>query len=87
MRIRIAHLRTQGIDFAVFAADATAHTDGAQANLLADLTRRARAAGLRIEKSALAYMEGGRPTYYGTSDLVRYLANNGVSHWTHELDT
>lgn len=86
MGIRLAHLQTQGINFAVFAADATGHTDAARGDLLADLTRRARAAGLRINKAALAYAEGSRTMYYGTPDLVRYLANTGVTRWTHTLD-
>jgi hypothetical protein len=86
MTIRMAHLHPQGTDFAVFDADASSRLDSDRARLLADLTRRGRAAGLRIDKSALAFNEGGRVRYYGTPDLVRYLASNGVARWTHSLD-
>lgn len=81
MQIRMAHLNIQGIDVAVFDANATDGTDDGRDEVLADLTYRARQLGLRVEKSALAY---GR-RYYGTPDLVRYLANNGVARWTHTL--
>ncbi len=86
MRIRMAHLQTQGINFAVFAADATMQTNSGRDDVLVSLTRKAQNAGFRVEKSALAFMQGGRITYHGTPDLVQYLANNGVAHWTHELD-
>lgn len=85
MNIRFAHLRTQGIDFAVFEADARSGLNGDRAGLLQQLTTAARGEGFRIDKSALAYRRGGRLEYYGTNDLVRYLANNGVSRWTHKI--
>lgn len=81
-RIRMAHLRIQGIDVAVFDANAVDNTDAGRAEVLADLTQRARRSGYRVEKSALAY---GR-RFYGTPDLAHYLARNGVSRWTHVLD-
>lgn len=37
-QIKLAHLRDQGIDFAVFDADAVARTQSARASLLAQLT-------------------------------------------------
>lgn len=83
--IRMAHLRTQGISFAVFAADVPSRRDVDRGELLHDLTLQARREGFRVDKSALAFSEGGRRTYYGTPDLVRYLARHGVSHWTHTL--
>lgn len=83
--IRMAHLRTQGISFAVFAADAPSRSDSDRAELLQALTNEARRSGLRVDKAALAYSEGRRTYYYGTRDLVRYLASHGVSHWTHSL--
>lgn len=85
MTIRMAHLRSQGINFAVFEADARTHRDADRGELLADLTIRARRQGLRVDKSALAFTEGGRQTYYGTPDLVRHLSRSGISHWTHTL--
>lgn len=85
MQINFAHLRDQGIDFAVFDADATSHMNGDRAALLADLTWRAQQNGLKVDKAALAYRRGSRVEFYGTPDLVRYLANRGVPRWTHVL--
>ena len=85
-RIRLAHLRDQGIDFAVFDADARTRANAARAQLLAELTTCARADGLKIDKAALAFREAGRTTFYGTDDLVRYLSNlGGVPRWTHTI--
>ncbi|MCX4239492.1 hypothetical protein [Paraliomyxa miuraensis] len=83
--IRMAHLRTQRINFAVFAADAPSRRDVDRGELLHDLTVQARREGLRVDKSALVFSEGGRRNYYGTPDLVRYLSRHGISHWTHTL--
>jgi hypothetical protein len=85
--VQLAHLRVQGINFAVFDADARSGLDSDRAKLLQQLTVAARGAGLKIDKSALAYSRAGRREYYGTKDLVRYLANNGVSHWNHTITT
>jgi hypothetical protein len=82
-RVRVAHLQTQGVSFAVFDADALTHLDSDRGELLSDLTSRARRAGLRVEKSALAFAEHGRMSFYGTPDLVRYLAGGWSPHWTH----
>jgi len=82
MEIRMAHLRIQGINVAVFAANATDDTDSGRNEVLARLTVKARASGLAVEKSALAY----RDRFYGTPDLVRYLVSNGVARWTHKID-
>jgi hypothetical protein len=90
MKIGLAHGCDQSttggfIEFAVFDADATSGIDSDRSELLWDLTNRARAEGLGIEKSALAFNENGRVMFYGTPDLVEYLANNGVPQWTHYL--
>lgn len=85
MSIRVAHLRIQGINCAIFAAQPRLDTEAGRNAVLAQLTHQARAAGLRVDKAALAYMQFGRPCFYGTPDLVRYLQNNGVDHWTHTL--
>jgi hypothetical protein len=83
----MAHLREQGIDFAVFGADSQCRTAPGRERLLADLTCRARAEGLRIQKSALAYRRGTRMEFFGTPDLVRFLAGlGGFIQWTHTLD-
>lgn len=88
MRVSLAHLRersTSGgwIDFAVFGAKSTT---GSNDELLASLTIRARASGLKIDQSALAYIEGGRPKFYGSKPLVDLLSRNGVPKWTHEIE-
>lgn len=84
-KIKVAHLRAQGIHFVVFAADSPSRTNHDRAALLADLANRARHEGFRIDKAALAFTEHGRPTFYGTPDLVRYLSTHGVGRWTHTL--
>ena len=83
MSIRMAHLRTQGIDFAVFAADAPSRTPAARQHLLDELVYRARAQGLNIDKAALCYSRGGGTEFFGSADLVRYLARAGIPRWTH----
>jgi len=85
VQINMAHLREQGIDFAVFDADARAQTNHARADLLAQLTIEARRSGLKVDKAALAYSHGSRIEFYGTPDLVRYLANGWTPYWTHTL--
>lgn len=74
------------IDFIVFEADVRSGMDGDRAELLLDLTNRARSEGLNVVKSALAFRENGRIMFYGTPDLVEYLSNNGVPRWTHYLN-
>lgn len=87
MKVQLAHLRDQGMDFAVFDADAKHRTRQARSKLLADLTRSAVASGLRVQKSALAFNEGGRVKFFGPPDLVDYLTSfGGVPRWTHTLD-
>jgi hypothetical protein len=85
MTIRVAHLHTQGIDFAVFDADVRSRSNADRADLLAELSCAARRQGLKIDKAALAFSELGRTKFYGTPDLVKYLASNGINHWTHTL--
>lgn len=85
MQINFAHVQDQGINFAVFEADSTDRTRAGRAETLARLTAAARRLGLRVEKSALAFMESGRVQFYGTPDLVDYLASGGVPSWTHTL--
>ena len=86
MRIEMAHLRTQGIDFAVFAADANDHTNTGRQRLLGQLIAQARRNNLHVDKAALAFQEAGRTKFFGTPDLVRYLSSRGVPRWTHSLD-
>lgn len=86
MRIQFAHLNIQGIDVAVFDAKPTIGTDAARRELLSSLTLRARRAGLKVDKSALAYAEAGLVQFFGNLDLVRYLQGAGVPGWTNWLD-
>ena len=86
MRVQMAHRRDQGISFAIFAADAANHTDTGRQALLTELVAKARGNRLRVDKAALAYQEAGRTRFFGTSDLVKYLASRGVPRWTHTLD-
>ena len=87
MRIQVAHLRDQGINFAVFAADAPSRTATDRNALLSRLVAAARHAHLRVDKAALAFNESGRTSFYGPKDLVSYLfSRGGVPRWTHTLD-
>ena len=86
MRIQMAHLRDQGINFAIFGADAANRTDSGRQALLTDLVAKATANRLRADKAALAYQEAGRIRFFGAPDLVKYLASRGVPRWTHTLD-
>jgi hypothetical protein len=86
MRIEMAHLRDHGINFAVFGADATNHTNTERQTLLAQLVGAARRNGMRVDKAALAFQEAGQIKFFGTPDLVNYLASRGVPRWTHTLD-
>ncbi len=90
MQIKFAHLRERAasggwINFAVFQADARTHSRSSRAEVLDDLTRRARGSGLRVDQSALMFVEQGRPTYFGNNNLVDYLSRSGVPRWTHTL--
>lgn len=85
MKINVAHIHHQGIDFAVFDADARSRTNSARAQLLRQLAATARANGLKVDKAALAYGSSRRIEFFGTPDLVRFLANTGLPPWTHTL--
>jgi hypothetical protein len=84
-KFNMAHLRVQGIDFAVFDADAQSDSDSSRASVLSGLTMAARQKGLKVDKSALAFSRAGRIQFYGASDLVDYLAARGVPSWTHTI--
>lgn len=90
MKINLAHLRersTSGgwVNFVVFDAKSTLGDSG-NPTLLAQLTARARASGLRVDQSALAYSQHGQIRFYGTKTLVDYLSQRGVAGWTHTID-
>ena len=91
MQINLAHLRersTRGgfIDFAVFEAKSTSGTESSNRQVLSELTAKARASGLKIDQSALAYKVGNRTKYFGDKHLVAYLSKSGVFRWTHRIN-
>ena len=88
MKINMAHLRersTSGgwINFAVFDDKST---NGDNDGLLFQLTQAARANGLQVDQSALAYKSGGRIQFYGDKNLVSYLSKGWIPQWTHTID-
>ena len=91
MKVNLAHLRERAvsggwINFAVFDARSASGTDSANSALLAQLTAKARASGLKIDQSALAFSQNGRIQFYGSKNLVNYLAKGWAPHWTHTID-
>jgi hypothetical protein len=91
MKIKLAHLRersTSGdwINFAVFEAKSTSGTHSGNSTLLSQLEHKARAAGLRVDQSALAFMQNGCIQFHGDKNLVSYLSDSGVPQWTHTID-
>jgi hypothetical protein len=85
MDINIAHLRTQAIDLVVADVDAASRSSRDRDAILRRVWVAARRAGLKVDKAALPFVENGRPAFYGTPDLVRFLANRGVPRWTHTI--
>ena len=88
MKINMAHLRERSttggwINFAVFTAKSTT---GDNAGLLHQLTMVARANGLQVDQSALAFQSGGRIQFYGDKNLVSYLSKGWIPQWTHTID-
>ena len=71
-------------DFAVF--DAKPNSSSERDSVLYQLTMAARQNGLSVDKSALAFRENGRNTFYGDKDLVDYLSKRSIPRWTHHLD-
>lgn len=82
--IKVSHIRIQGVNCAIFWADAL--TPGGRDALLAELVQRARMGRLAVEKAALQYRDGRGIGWFGTRDLVGYLQSvGGVTGWTHEI--
>lgn len=91
MHITLAHLRersTSGdwVSFAVFEAKSTSGTDSGNSTFLSQLENKARAAGLKVDQSALAFLQNGRVQFYSNKHLVNYLSRSGVPQWTHKID-
>ena len=88
-RINVAYRRDKSttggwVNFAVFGAKPNLSSE--RDSLPYQLTMAAQRNGLRVDKSALAFRENGRNTFYGDKDLVEYLSIRGVPGWTHHLD-
>ncbi len=88
MKVSLAHIRERSItvgwiDFVVFDAKSTTNNNS---QLLSQLTSKARASGLKVDKSALAYNRNNRIEFYGTKDLVQYLSKSGLPQWTHSIN-
>jgi hypothetical protein len=88
MRTSVAHLRERSttggwIDFVVFDARSMSGTNADNAELLHSRPLRARASGLEIDQFALAFMQHGRATFYGSNSLVDFLSRNRLPGWTH----
>jgi hypothetical protein len=92
VKINLAHIRERAaaggwIDFAVFDARSSSGTRSDNAGLLQQLTVKARAQGLKIDQSALAFAQNGRLMFYGSKHLVDYLSRGWSPHWTHTINT
>jgi uncharacterized protein YdeI (YjbR/CyaY-like superfamily) len=86
-KINLAHIRERSIiggwiNFVVFDAKSTT---GNNEKLLTQLTSQARANGLKVDKSALAYTKNGHLEFYGTKDSVQYLSKSRLPQWTHSI--
>lgn len=91
MSVNLAHLRERArnggwINFAVFEARSSSGARNDNAQLLAELTAKARLANLRVDQSALAFMSGGRVQFFGSPPLVKYLSESGLPAWTHTIE-
>lgn len=91
MKINLAHLRERAVsggwvNFAVFEARSTSGTDTDNATLLAQLTVKARASGLKVDQSALAFTRNGKIYFQGSKNLVAYLSKGWLPQWTHTVD-
>jgi hypothetical protein len=87
VKIDVAHVNIQGINCAVFDADATDRSARGRSALLERLTERARASGLAVSKRALRFTTGRSVMFFGDQDLVAYLRNHGWAlSATHTID-
>ncbi len=86
MKIRFALTCIQGVHVAVFDAKPDPNTVNRRAEVLDDLTVRARGCGLTVDDSALVYLESGRMEFYGDRDLVKSLESSELPQWTHHFD-
>lgn len=90
MNINFAHVRhpsTSGgdINFVVFEASSRNGSSG-NASVLASLTSKARGLGLKVDQSALAFIQNGQTHFYGDKPLVSFLSRNWTPRWTHVMN-
>lgn len=83
VNIKFAHNKkrsTNGswISFAVFKAKSTTGNNSDNQKLLQQLSNKVRGNGLKVDKSALAFMKNGRTCFFGTPDLVNHLSKSGM---------
>ena len=69
MRYPVAYWRLEGRDSAVYGAEAYSHLNADRLRLLSQLTMATRLAGYSVERSALAYAEGGQIFFLGDYGL------------------
>ncbi len=91
MQINLAHVlerSTNGtpINVAVFDARSNSGSQTDNSRLLAQLTMKARGAGLKVDQAALAFVESGRIKFFGSKHLVDHLARSGLPGWTHTIN-
>jgi hypothetical protein len=91
MQINLAHIlerSTNGtpINVAVFDARSNSGSQTDNSRLLAQLTMKARGAGLKVDQAALAFAESGRIKFFGSKHLVDHLARSGLPGWTHTIN-
>ena len=90
MQIHLAHIHEtssngQPIDYAIFDARSSSGLDRDNGTLLAQLTMKARASGLKVDASALAYSENGQLKFYGAPIIVNAWVKRGLPRWTHDI--
>ena len=88
MKVNMLHIRERSIsgdwiNFAVFDARSA---NGNNDRLLYKLTQVARADGLPVDQSALAFQEKGKVRFYGDQDLVAYLAHGWIPDWNRTIE-
>lgn len=91
MKVNLAHLRERAanggwIDFAVFEARSASGSNTDNSHLLSQLTAKARAASLRVDQAALAFVSVGRLQFFGSRPLVDFLSKRGLPTWTHSIN-
>ncbi len=85
MQILCASFNYLGTDFIVFDADHPSRLDSERAQLLTRLRTVATTCGFKTDLAALAFRENDQNRFYGSPELVEFLAKTGLPGWTHRL--